>query len=330
MIPGRVSVIIPARNEQHLQKTVTGLLKNAAGDLEVIVVLDGGPWPDPPLDPRAIVVRHNEPRGMRPSINEAAQIATGQYLMKTDAHCIFAEGFDAALKADCEPDWVVVPTRHSIDAVAWERDGEQAAIKLRHFNYSILSYPFLASMYGEGFHAVTFQGRQNNEINQQRAHCEIDDAIGAQGSCWFQRREYFLSFPPLNHELLYFYAENQEVTLRVLATGGRSVVNRRTWYAHFHKGQDNKGADGRVGRGFYLDLRKKRAAEATIVDWCLNGWPKEWPNATRSFESMIKQHWWLISQMKDPRYAWPEDWSNWEKYRTWFKGRPPEAIPAHI
>lgn len=331
MIPGRVSIVMPSRNERHLQRTIDSLLTNAAGDVEVIVMLDGGPWPDPPLrdDPRVVIVRHNEPAGMRPCINEGAQIASGQYLMKCDAHCIFAPGYDAALKAECDVDWIVVPTRHSLDQVVWVREGEGAAVRGRDFNYSILTYPFLASMYGAGFHAVTFSQQQNRAINAQRAQYPVDDILGAQGSCWFQRTAYFLSFPPLDHQALYFYSENQEVTLRVLATGGRAVVNKRTWYAHAHKGKDNVGADGRVGRGFYLDVRKKRASELCVVNWCLNGWPAEWGRAIRSFDSIIGQHWWLISQMTDPRYAWPDDWREWDKHRTAFEQRPPEQIPAH-
>ena len=37
-----ISVIIPARNEPFLQKTVDDVFEKAHGDLEVIVILDGG------------------------------------------------------------------------------------------------------------------------------------------------------------------------------------------------------------------------------------------------------------------------------------------------
>ena len=331
-INGRVSILIPSRNERYVQHTIDSLLTNAGGDVEVIAVLDGGPWPDPPLkdDKRLVVIRHNESTGMRPSINEAAQVATGQYLLKCDAHCIFGEGYDEILKADCDEDWLAVPTRHSIDGPTWEKDGEKAAIRTRDFNYSTLTYPFLPSMYGAGFHAVTFPRDQNKAINRQRADIQIDDILGAQGSCWFQRRDYFLSFPPLDHANMYFYQESQETVFRILASGGRCVCNKRTHYCHWHKGKESRGADGRPGRGFFLDLRKKRQAEATMAEWCINGWPPTWPNAHRSFESIIEAHWWLISQMTDPRYAWPADWRDWEKYRRRFENRTPEEIPAHI
>ena len=76
---------------------------------------------DPPLRerPNLRVVVHGTPRGMRASINSAASVATGDFLMKVDAHCMFAEGFDEVLKADCDQDWIVIPSRHSLDAENW-------------------------------------------------------------------------------------------------------------------------------------------------------------------------------------------------------------------
>ena len=44
----KLSVIIPARNEPFLNKTVDGLFENAEEEIEIIVMLDGY-WPNPPL-----------------------------------------------------------------------------------------------------------------------------------------------------------------------------------------------------------------------------------------------------------------------------------------
>ena len=326
MVKGRVSIVIPARNERFLVPTITGLLAAAAGDVEIIPVLDGrlanGKFQELPDDPRIKPIFKDVPEGMRPAINDGARAATGEFLLKADGHVILGPGYDEILKADCDFDWVVVPTRHSIDPTTW-------TMKPRDFNYTILTYPFLPSMYGAGFHAVTFPWDQNKNVNAQRKDLPIDDIIGAQGSIWFQHTAYFLGFPPLDHEALNFYQENQEVTLRILATGGRSVINKRTWGAHYHKGKENVGADGRPGRGFYLDVRKKRDSEAQVVEWCLNGWPASWGPTTRRFESIVEQHWWLISQMKDPRYAWPADWRDWATHAAWFANRTPDQVPAH-
>ena len=118
----KVSVIIPSRNEQFLPQTVEDVITKARGEVQVIVVLEGY-WPDPilPNYPNLVIIHHGKARGLRGAVNSAAKVASGEYLMKIDAHCLFAEGYDEALKADCEPNWVVAPRRYSLDAEKWER-----------------------------------------------------------------------------------------------------------------------------------------------------------------------------------------------------------------
>src|SRR5690348_9367935 len=83
VIDGRVSIIVPARNERFLLPTVCDLLAKAQGDIEVLVVLDGY-WPDPPLpaDPRLKILHRGKAFGMRPAINAAVQMSTGEFLLK--------------------------------------------------------------------------------------------------------------------------------------------------------------------------------------------------------------------------------------------------------
>lgn len=314
MVKGRVSICIPARNERHLAKTVAGLLANAAGDVEILVMLDGA-WADPPLpeDPRVKVVHYTESQGMRIVTNTAARIATGEFFMKCDAHCLFAPGYDEALKADCEDDWLVVPTRHSVDGATW-------TMKRRDFNYHVLTFPYLPSMYGEGLHAVTFPWDANKALNADRATVPIDDLMSFQGSCWFQHTAYFNRLGPLDHAHYYFYQEAQEIGLRVWMTGGRCVINKKTWYAHLHKGKDE-------GRGFYLSLKRKRESERYSSDFWLND---RWPGATRSFVSLVEQFWPQLQRLTDPKYAWPADWRALERHKAVFDARTPDQIPAHL
>lgn len=310
----KVSIIIPSRNEPHLNQTVADLLTKAAGEIEIIPVLDGY-WPDPPLpdDPRIIPLHRGQAQGMRPAINSAALVASGEYLMKCDAHCMFAEGYDETLKADCEDDWLIVPTRHSIHPETW-------TLKPRNYNYHILTYPYLPSMYGAGLHAVTFDWQMNKQINEERSHILIDDLMSSQGSCWFQKTANFHRHGPLDHQNYYFYQESQETLGRVWATGGRCVVNKKTWYAHMHKGRDQ-------GRGFYLSLNRKRQSEAYATDFWIHD---RWPGTVFTFNQLVEKFWPLISLMTDPRFAWPDDWRDFEGHRARFENRAPEEIPAHL
>jgi len=308
---GKTSIIIPARNEIYLQATIDGLLENAAGDVEIIPVVEGPtahPTGPSKPDPRVRPIVHAEAKGMRPAINAAAQAATGKYLMKCDAHCIFAPGYDEALKADCAEDWLAVLTRHSIHAETWTP-------KLRFFNYSYLTFPWEPTMYGIGLHAKTFDWDENKAINKERAHLRVDDVMSFQGSCWFMHKSAFMRLLyPLDHDNYYFYQEAQEVGLKFWLSGGRCVVNKNTWYAHLHKAST-------TGRGFYLSLHRKRKSEAYAADYWLND---QWPQATRRF-SWLVEHFWdkaLLAQ-----HGWPEDWQH-QRHKDAFYGRT--EVPAHI
>ena len=122
MVKGLVSVVIHSRNERFLQKTILDLLAKAAGDIEVIATLDGY-WPpheEIVNDPRVYYIHFSEAKGMRNAINSAIAIANGEFVMKCDAHCMFAKGFDEVLKADLDKDWVAVPTRLRLEPEKWE------------------------------------------------------------------------------------------------------------------------------------------------------------------------------------------------------------------
>src|SRR6185369_15881733 len=140
----KVAIVSPARNEPYLIHTVEDAFRNARGELEFIAVLEGYK----PDNWDAIVARypnlhtiyHNEPQGMRKAINDgvASAISRGaKYILKVDAHCSFAEGFDVALAADCDKDWVVIPRRMRLDVENWKvRDDGRPPI-----DYHYLSFP---------------------------------------------------------------------------------------------------------------------------------------------------------------------------------------------
>ena len=115
-----LSVIIPARNEMFLQKTIDDILFNSRADTEVIAICDGY-WPNPPIkdNPKVIIVHHTESIGQRAATNEGARISQAKYVMKADAHCAFDEGFDVKLMDGYEPDWTLVPRMYNLHGFDW-------------------------------------------------------------------------------------------------------------------------------------------------------------------------------------------------------------------
>ena len=65
-----VSVLIAARNEEFLSRTVEDVLKKKRANTEVIVIADGN-WPDPPLKdhPDLTLVYHPVSIGQRQAVN---------------------------------------------------------------------------------------------------------------------------------------------------------------------------------------------------------------------------------------------------------------------
>ncbi len=116
----RLSAIIPSHNDIYLHKTIDSILDNAVGDIEIIPVIDGYEPKEFRDDPRIKVVRHSQNRGMRDAINTGVAAATGDYLMRTDEHCVFGERFDEIILDTIQDNWIVVPRRYFLDPVKWE------------------------------------------------------------------------------------------------------------------------------------------------------------------------------------------------------------------
>jgi glycosyltransferase involved in cell wall biosynthesis len=295
-----VSIIIPARNEVFLKRTADDLL-DKGGDIEVIAVMDGY-WPHeddfPRDDPRLVILHHSTPKGMRASINHAAAVARGKYLMKCDAHCLFDEGYDKVLKEDCADNWIMIPRRYSLAAEV-ERDEQDNIIypvtvtqyeraPKECIDYTYYFYPFLHPN-DLGLHARPWW-----EFGRDKKDILIDENISWQGSCWFMHREHFFDRIGGMSEYGYehFMGEPQEIGFKTQLGPweGKIMRNKRTWYAHLHKGR-------KWGRMYFMSKGQRTRGNAYSWDfWWYNRW-----------EDRIHDIEWLIERFM-PMPKWPEDW----------------------
>lgn len=255
-----VSVIIPAKNEVFLQQTIDDLLLKARGEIEIIPVLDGY-WPVPALkdDDRIVILHRGKGMGMRAAINSAAAIARGKYLMKCDAHCMFDEGFDLKLIEDYQDNWIVIPRRLRLDADNW-------CIEESSKNKPPIDYEYLG--------APGFFGAKGNKWDQRTVERMndpkylIDENLSFQGSCWFMSKDHFDNFLHGMSEEGYgsFVREAQELGLKTWLGGGKVMTNKKTWYAHLHKGPKH-------GRMYFIDKRQMERGNAYCDDfWFNNRW----------------------------------------------------------
>lgn len=278
-----ISVIIPSRNERFLSQTVDDIFKNAAGEIEVIVILDGY-WPDPILAdrPNLVLIHRGKARGMRDGINSAAAIAKGEFLLKCDAHCAFGEGFDEILAADCADNWIVIPRRYSLDAEKWQPAPKEFIDAMYYF------YPY------QHPDDLGLHGKPWFERGRERRDILIDEDMTFQGSCWFMHRDHFHKRIGGMDEHGYetFMGEPQEIGFKTQLGpwGGAIMRNKKTWYAHLHKGKT-------YGRMYSMSQSERVRGNAYSFDFW---WNNRWEKRVHNLEWLIDRFW--------PLPTWPEDW----------------------
>ncbi len=278
-----LSVVIPSRSDQYLQRTIDDLLEKAEGEIEIIVTLDGyWPNPMPKDDPRVIILHHGQLHnhvGMRGGINVGMEIASGDYVMKIDEHCMVDQGFDLKLVADCEDNWVVIPRRYRLDAENWKviEDGRPP-----------IDYMCLQNKDGY-LHGTEWK-------RPERANILIDDTMSLQGSCYFMKKTFWNKvIGPLEDDNYGPFAnEAQEIGNKAWLSGGAVKVNKKTWYAHWHKDKTGYGFNHEQQRAFNEAVAKGRDYSADF--WLNNKWDKR----KHDFE-------WLLEKFR-PVPSWPDNW----------------------
>lgn len=115
-----LSVIIPARNEMFLKKTIEDILEHKEGKTQIIVGLDGC-WPVEGIEdhPDVVIVHYSESIGQRAITNQCIKLSRAKWVMKVDAHCAFDKGFDVKMMADMQDNWTMIPVMRNLHAFNW-------------------------------------------------------------------------------------------------------------------------------------------------------------------------------------------------------------------
>lgn len=275
-----VSVIIPSRNEKYLAKTCEDILKNARADTEVIAVCNGY-WPDPPLpeDKRIVLVHTTDPIGQRPAINLGARISRAKYILKCDGHTAFDEGFDVKLMADCDYNWTVIPRMYNLNIETWKRKMKK-----------VTDYMWIRSIDAEKkpFRHCYWDGKAHKECPEERnAHKSwrktegnISDVMTGQGACFFMHRERFWDLEGMDEKHGQWGQMGVELACKAWLSGGRQVVNKKTWFAHYFRGGSGPGFP------WPASGRKQQKARDYSQDLWLNN---KWHLQKRSMSWLVKK-----------------------------------------
>lgn len=265
-----LSILIPARKEKYLNRTILDLQAKAAGEIEIIVILDGH---DEKRLPGVTYIYNPSPIGMKYALNEGVKRTSGKYLMKIDAHCIVAPGFDTQLIKDHHDNWIQIPRRYKLNEEMWSPNFDEFV------DYEYWIWP-------RRYNPVSLHGFRWPARAIERAKIMIDDTLTFQGSFWFMTRAHWDACDFMNDEG-YNELHAQEAAYLGNTTwfnGGRVVVNKNTWYCHLH---------GKRGYGIN-DTARTECYKYSYKHWVTENKP--------DFIKLIEKFW--------PLPNWPENWKD--------------------
>lgn len=226
-------------------RTVQDILDHIEMDTEVIVVLDGA-WSDPgiPQHPRVNIIFLPESIGQRAATNLACRLSKAKYVMKVDAHCAFDQGFDRKLIEDMHDDWTVVPTMRNLHAFDWvcpdgHRRYQSPSGPCRECGKpTIRDIVWIAKTRPES-NSFCFDSEPHFQYFNEYPgrHGELTETMSLQGSCFMMTREKYWQLNVCDESFGSWGSQGIEVACKTWFSGGKVIVNHKTWYAHMFRTQ---------------------------------------------------------------------------------------------
>lgn len=282
-----LSVIIPARNEMFLQRTIEDILQNIRADTEIIAVLDGY-WPVPSVvdHPRVNIIHYSESIGQRAATNAGARLSQAKYVMKCDAHCAFDEGFDVKLMDGYEPDWTLVPLMYNLHGFDWQ---------CKHCGNRTYQGPELTTCskckQSAGFEMVVvwqprwprityswrfdknlqFQYWKEHRNRPETRRGDYIETMSLIGACFFMSRDRYWKLEGLDEGHGGWGQVGTEVACKSWLSGGKLLTTKKTWFSHMFRTRNDgfsfpypiSGNDVKKAKKYSQDL------------WMNNKWPKQ-------------------------------------------------------
>ena len=337
-----LSILIPARNEMFLGKTIENILENIEGKTEVIAVLDGA-WANPsiPDDPRVTLIYEPKSIGQRAATNKAAKLSKAKYLMKVDAHCAFDKGFDVKMMREMRDDWTMVPIMKNLHAFDWvcknghrryQGPSGKCAICGEETTRDVLwepkpspnsvSYCFDSTPHFQYF---------GDYAKRAEAQGEISDTMSLQGSCWMLTRKKYWELSICDENFGSWGSQGIEVAVKTWLSGGRVVVNKKTWYAHMFRTQ---GAD--FGFPYPISVSDQEKAKKFARDLFFND---NWPLQKKPLSWLVEKFWpvkgWTdedLKKLKENTFRFPSNPPPEVKTEAepMESEKPPESLPLGV
>ena len=289
-----LSILIPSRNEMFLARTIEDILSNIEGNTEIIVGLDGL-WADPPItdNPRVTIVHVSESIGQRAMTNHLCRLSSAKYIMKVDAHCAFDKGFDVKMMNEMQDDWTMVPVMRNLHAFNWvcpdghiryqgpsgpcttcNKETVRDVVWIAKNNPQSTSYCFDSEPHFQYFNE--FKKRPGGKG-------DLTESMSLQGSCFMLTRDKYWELNICDENFGSWGSQGIEVAVKTWLSGGRVMVNHKTWYAHMFRTQG-----GDFGFPYQLSGSAVSHAKKTAKDLFFAG---TWEKQIRPLSWLIEKFW---------------------------------------
>jgi len=275
-----LTVIIPARSEMFLGRTIQDLLEHKEGNTEIIAVLDGK-WAEPPIPdhPDLTLIHHPVSIGQRAAANEAARLSNAKYIMKVDAHCAFDQGFDVKMMRLMEDDITMVPVLRNLHAFDWvcpeghRRYQGPSGPCVECGKPTIIDVVWIAKRNPQSV-AYRFDTDLHfqywNDLGK-RQKGDLTETMSIQGSCFMVTRRKYFELDLCSEEFHSWGQQGTQISCTTWLSGGRVLVNRTTWYAHLFR-----TAGGDFGFPYENPMSKVMENRKLSKELFLNNkWPKQ-------------------------------------------------------
>lgn len=296
-----LSVLIPARNEEWLVRTVEDVLANAVLPIEVIVVLDGQPANNPALrHPNVTVVELGRSIGQRAATNLAASVARGDFVLKVDGHSAFSCGFDRALTtAASDGKTTATAILRVLDPYHWVC-GACGEHWLRPSTKDVELPKECPACKSPNWHRIDWWKPRPNYISrgwgfdttfnfryweEQWGRYQSDghaETMTPWGGCWCMTRDRYWEIGGVEESFGCFGHMNTELGCKSWLSGGRVVTVGSVWCAHLF----------RTIRGRPYPAPSITQLHNSRTMWLRNLWPEQKHPLSWMIERFAPIPWW--------------------------------------
>ena len=252
----KLSILIPARHEEWLARTVQDILENKNEETEIIIGLDGE-LSDPPIPDHPDITIFYSPvvLGQRAITNKLCQLSKSRYVMKCDAHVSFDKNFDKKMldRFKVSGDNVVMlPIMKNLHVFNFKcekcgdiryqgktpvdcpkcdnkTDFKKELVWIAKKSPNSVSYCFDSEPHFKYFKEYAKRPEYQKDLKETG----LTETMSIQGSCWMISRQKYLELNICDAEGFGSWgSQGISVSAKMWLSGGRVLVNHNTWNSH--------------------------------------------------------------------------------------------------